>query len=150
VCATQAAGQLGQSLRRVNRLSAAVCLSLLEPAWHAPDRFGPGRMTAIRVRSHAPCRPIVKFATRLAKSTKCSRLYNSPCTGSKRRFGTIWCGLASVTASGGSGGAERGCMATSDCSMTTGSPTDSREAAASHTGQPHNPWREAVQERVVR
>lgn len=71
-------------------------------------------------------------------------------TGSKRRFGTIWCGPASVTASDGSGGAERGCMATSDCSMTTGSPTDSREAAASHTGQPHNPWREAVQERVVR
>jgi hypothetical protein len=39
-------------------------------------------MTVIRVRSHAPCRPIVKFATRLAKFTKCSRLCNSPFTGS--------------------------------------------------------------------
>ena len=40
-------------------------------------------------------------------------------------------------------------MGASDCSMATESPTDCREAAVLPE-RPHNPCREAVQERVVR
>src|SRR5882762_11991857 len=40
-------------------------------------------------------------------------------------------------------------MGRSDSSTSTGSPTDSREAAA-QSEWPHNPCREVVQERVVR
>jgi len=48
-------------------------------------------------------------------------------TGSRRRFGTIWCGPASVTVSVGSGGVEPGCMGRSDFSRSTALPADPRQ-----------------------
>src|SRR5262249_29283945 len=58
-------------------------------------------------------------------------------------------GPASVTASGGSGGAKRGCMGPWDSSMRTGSHIDQTRGSRP-SERSHNPRREPVQERVVR
>jgi len=62
-------------------------------------------------------------------------------TGSKRRFGTIWCGPASVTGSAGSGGVAHGCMGRSASSRSTAWPTDRpTQLASSGFARVRDPW----------
>jgi group II intron maturase len=49
----------------------------------------------------------------------------------EKKCGTIWCGPASVTVSGGRGGVKRGCMGRSASSRSTELPADRRPSAPS-------------------